>query len=200
MRTFGFILFVVVTAGVAVSSTLVASRYLALERQLTEAQSHLEQTQSERKRQEEDKMALCLESQRIQVDLEARLAEQKNQLDDCAVQRQRDMQEILNSIGGINKRLTDILVSAAPSAKTEARPRDDGTAAAGEAGKPGESGKPAIPGEFLRPGQSSQADHSGKPGTSGDPEKAESPARAVDVPKGAILTPEQEARKLQKAE
>lgn len=175
MRTFGFILFVLVTAGVAVTSTLVASRYLALEKQLSEASGHLEQTQLERKRQEEEKMALRLESQRIQVDLEARLAEQKNQLDECAALHQRDMQEILGGIGGINRRLTDILVTAAPTSTIEEQPQGDAAAS------PGDSAKPASP-----------AKH-------GDPAKTEGPARAVDVHKGAILTPEQEARKLEKA-
>ena len=157
-------------------STLLASRYLALERQLNETSDRLEQTQLERERQEEDKMALRLESQRVQVELEARLAEQKNQLDECAGQRQRDMQELLGAIGGINKRLTDVLVSAAPTAKfEESHPGD----------APADPAKPAP---------------SGKPGKPGDAPKTEAPSRAVDVPKGAILTPEQEARKLEKAE
>ena len=176
MRTIGFVLFVLVTAGLAVTSTLVASRYLALEKQLNEANGRLEQILLERKNQEEEKMSLRMESQRIQVDLEARLAEQKNQLDDCTAQRQRDMQEVLGAVGGINKRLTDILVNAAPTAKIEEQPQSDTTANPVDSPK---STKPAKP---------------------GDQTKSEGPARAVDVPKGAILTPEQEAKKLQKAE
>lgn len=178
MKTFGFILFVLVTAGVAVTSTLLASRYLALEKQLSEVTDHLERTQNERKRQEEEKMALRLESQRVQVDLEARMAEQKSQIDECAGLHQRDMQELLGAIGGINKRLTDVLVNAAPTSKPEEQSPD-------EAGSPAESAKPAK---------------TGKPGNTGDAGKAEGPSRAVDVPHGAILTPEQEARKLQKAQ
>jgi len=155
MKTAAFILFAVVTAAAAALSTLVGTRYLSLERELAEARSQIEDISRERKRQEEEKMALRLERERVQSELEARFSEQRGQLEECSNQRQRDFQEILATLGTIQKRMTDIQVQASPSAAREqAEP---------EAGSP----------------------------------SAAQP-KTTDVPKGAIPTPEQEARKLDK--
>lgn len=149
MKTAAFILFAVVTAAAAALSTLVGTRYLTLERELAEARSQVEDISRERKRQEEEKMALRLERERMQSELEARFSEQRGQLEECSNQRQRDFQEILATLATIQKRMTDIQVQASPSVAKE----------------PGET---------------------------------DAPAKLTDVPKGA-LTPEQEARKLDKA-
>lgn len=150
MKTAAFILFAVVTAAAAALSTLVGTRYLTLERELAEARSQVEDISRERKRQEEEKMALRLERERIQSDLEARYSELRGQLEECSNQRQRDFQEILATLATIQKRMTDIQVQASPSAARE----------------PGEP---------------------------------DAPPKLTDVPKGAVPTPEQEARKLDKA-
>ncbi|MFP5223324.1 MAG: hypothetical protein ACLGSA_13615 [Acidobacteriota bacterium] len=155
MKTAAFILFALVTAAAAALSTLVGTRYLTLERELAEARSQIEDISRERKRQEEEKMALRLERERIQSELEARFSEQRGQLEECGNQRQRDFQEILTTLATIQKRMTDIQVQTAPSAARE-------------------------------PAQS----------------EADSPSAApkmTDVPRGAVPTPEQEARKLDKA-
>ncbi len=156
MKTAAFILFAIVTAAAAALSTLVGTRYLTLERELAEARSQVEDISRERKRQEEEKMALRLERERIQSELEARYSEQRGQLEECSNQRQRDFQEILATLATIQKRMTDIQVQASPSAAREP--------AESEAGSP-------------------SAAH----------------PKATDVPKGALPTPEQEARKLDKA-
>ncbi len=120
MRTAAFVLFAVVTAAAAALSTLVASRYLNLEKELVESRSHLESVQAERKRQEEDKQVLRLERERVQADADARLAEMKAQLDECAALRQNALNDITASLANLNKRLTDVMVSASPSAHKEA--------------------------------------------------------------------------------
>lgn len=155
MKTAAFILFAVVTAAAAALSTLVGTRYLTLERELAEARSQVEDISRERKRQEEEKMALRLERERIQSELEARFSEQRGQLEECGNQRLRDFQEILTTLATIQKRMTDIQVQTSASAARE-------------------------------PAQSEADSPSATPKT-------------TDVPRGAIPTPEQEARKLDKA-
>jgi len=171
MRTVAFILFAAVTATAAALSTLVASRYLSLEKDLLEARSHVESLNTDRKRQEEEKMALRLERERIQADLEARFAEQKNQLDDCAALRQNELEDMRASLLNLNKRLSDVMAQVSASAYREGRP---------DSPQPAPQGSPAHP-----------ADAPGEAGHS---------AKATDVPKGAIPTPEQEARKLDKVQ
>lgn len=161
MKTAAFILFAVVTAAAAALSTLVGTRYLTLERELAEARSQVEDISRERKRQEEEKMALRLANERVQSELEARFSEQRGQLDECANQRQRDFQEMLANLSAIQKRLTDIQVQTAPSAAKEQAQPD------------------AQPPQETAP--------------------ASSVPKATDVPKGPAPTPEQEARKLDKA-
>lgn len=159
MRTAAFVLFAVVTAAVAALSTLAASRHLAVERELADARFQLEEITRERKRQEEEKMVLRLERERLQAELEARFSEQRLQLEECANQRQRDYQDILTHVLTVQKILADVVVRSAPSAAREA-------AGAGQEGAPSQEPRPAL----------------------------------TDVPKGAIPTPEQEARKLEKAQ
>jgi regulator of replication initiation timing len=159
MRTAAFVLFAVVTAAAAALSTLVATRHLTVEKELAEARFQLEEISRERKRQEEEKIVLRLERERLQADLEARFAEQRSQLEECANQRQRDYQDILTHVLTVQKILTDVVVRSAPSAVKEAA----GTGQEGAA-------------------------------------SPEAPPRVTDVPKGAIPTPEQEARKLEKAQ
>lgn len=159
MKTAAFVLFAVVTAAVAALSTLVATRHLAVEKELAEARFQLEEISRERKRQEEEKMVLRLERERLQAELESRFAEQRSQLEECANQRQRDYQDILTHILTVEKILTDVVVRSAPSAAREA-------AGAGQEGAPSQ----------------------------------EAPPKLTDVPKGAIPTPGQEARKLEKAQ
>ncbi|WP_243438282.1 hypothetical protein [Fundidesulfovibrio soli] len=171
MRTVAFILFAVVTAAAAALSTLVATRYLTLEKDVLEARSHLESISMERKRQEEEKMALRLDRERIQSELEARLAEQKNQLDDCTALRLNDLEDLRASMLNLNKRLTDMQNQLSASATREGH---------SDAPQPGAQ-PPAAP-------SASQA--GGAP----------APASSTDVPKGAIPTPEQEAKKLDKAQ
>ncbi|GAB6038920.1 hypothetical protein JCM15519_34790 [Fundidesulfovibrio butyratiphilus] len=170
MRTFAFVLFVVVTSAVAVMLTLAASRYLSLEKQLNEVTTQLEESIRVRKAQEEEKISLRLDRERMQADLEARLAEQKNQLDDCSTQNLRYSQEILGGLMNIQRRLTDLAVQAAPSAVNEP---------GHPASKPGE-----VP--DVQEGKSLQS----------SPPDPDAPSRAADVKKGAVPTPTDEAQKL----
>lgn len=170
MRTFAFVLFVVVTSALAVLGALAASRYLSLEKQLGEVTAQLEDSLRVRKAQEEEKISLRLDRERMQADLEARLAEQKNQLDDCSNQNLRYSQEILGGLMNIQRRLTDLAVQAAPSAVNE----------------PGRSqAKPQeVPDvQEVKPAQVSPPDPN-------------APTRAGDVKKGAVPTPIDEAQKL----
>lgn len=160
MRTFVFVLFVVVTASVAVTGTIVAMRYLALERQLADVTAQLDVAQRDRVRQEEEKMSLRLERERMLSEAEAKLAEVKGQLDQCSVQYQRDMHEILAGQGILQRQLADVLVRTAPSAVHEP-----------------------------------QAAAQSQPQT----QEQDAPARVTDVPVGAIPTPEQERKRLEKA-
>jgi hypothetical protein len=150
MRTFVFVLFVVVTASVAITGTIVAMRYLALERQLTEVNGQLESAQRDRVRQEEEKMALRLERERLLSEMEAKLAETRGQLDLCSGQYQRDLREVLAGQSILQRQLSDAMARQAPSAVNE------------------------------------------------PPAAAEPPARAEDVHVGAIPTPEQERKRLEK--
>lgn len=172
MRTFAFTIFVVVTAAAAAVGTLAATRYLSLEKELAAVNARMEDVLRERTRQEEEKMALRLEFERQRTELEVRFAEQHSQLEECANQRQRDFQELLTGITGVNKRLTDILVHQAPSTGLE-RPQ-----------QPAQEAPPEKP----VPDASSKANPAGKP-------EAHS-ASSTDIPKGAIPTPSQEARRL----
>lgn len=169
MRTFAFVLFVVVTSTLAVLATLAASRYLSLEKQLNEVTAQLEESLRVRKAQEEEKISLRLDRERMQVDLEARLAEQKNQLDDCSNQNLRYSQEILGGLMNIQRRLTDLAVQAAPSAVHEP-PRSQDVPAVRDV-------QPEAPVQTSPP----------------DPN---APTRAEDVKKGAVPTPVDEAQKL----
>jgi len=172
MKTAAFILFAVVTAAAAALSTLVATRYLSLEKDLSETRVQLEDVMRERKRQEEEKMSLRLESQRMQSELEARFSEQRSQLEECGNQRQRDYQEILSGLSSLQKRLTDMEVQISPSARA---------------------------GEGKSQGEDAASRSEGAPG---QPKPAPQPqsAKNTDVPKGTIPTPEQEARTLDKVQ
>lgn len=181
MRTAAFILFAIVTAAAAALSTLVASRYLSLEKELFENRGQLEDVLRERKRQEEEKMSLRLECERVQAELEARFSEQRGQLEECSNQRQRDFQEMLTALANIQKRMSDIEVQLAPSAMMERA-----KALSGET-SPEQSGSSRSEAESRKsPPPSNQA---GQP-----------PAKTTDVPKGAIPTPEQEAKTLNKVQ
>ncbi|WP_243360974.1 hypothetical protein [Fundidesulfovibrio terrae] len=172
MKTAAFVLFAVVTAAAAALSTLVATRYLALEKDLSETRSQLEDVLRERKRQEEEKMSIRLEAQRVQSELEARFSEQRSQLEECGNQRQRDFQELLTGVNALQKRLTDMEVQLSPSAKAgDGKPQGEDAASRAGDGPP--------PAKTVREPQ---------------------PAKNTDVPKGAIPTPEQEARKLEQAQ
>lgn len=179
MRTAAFILFAVVTAAAAALSTLVATRYLSLEKDMLEARSHLESINMERKRQEEEKMALRLERERLQSELEARLAEQKNQLDDCTALRLNDLEDLRASMLNLNKRLTDVQNQLSASAYREGR------SDAPQASAP-------------QPGAQPPAEPAAQAGSAGAQTPA--PASTTDVPKGAIPTPEQESKKLDKVQ
>ena len=159
MKTAAFILFAVVTAAVAALSTLTATRYLSLEKELSDTRSRLEDALTERKRQEEEKIVLRLERERVQSDLEARLAEQLSRVEACEGKRQQELLEIEATLKILQKAVIDIQVHVGPSAR-----QDQGAAA---------PPAPQAPGE---------------------------PARATDVPRGAIPTPEQEAARLDKAQ
>ena len=222
MRTFAFVLFAVVTAAAAALSTLVASRYLTLEKELAQARSHMEDVQRERKRQEEEKMALRLEFERQRADLEARFAEQRGQLEECSTQRQRDFQELLSAVGAVNRRLNDALAQSGahagrerPGAAGETAVTDPTAAPAADAqpaaaSKTGQDGQ-QPPAPTKRPdGQPAAATGTGHDGSSGAGQGAGQPAKrpasqsaepkpasSTDVPKGAVPTPDQEARKLQ---
>lgn len=172
MKTAAFVLFAVVTAAAAALSTLVATRYLALEKDLSETRSQLEDVLRERKRQEEEKMSIRLEAQRVQSELEARFSEQRSQLEECGNQRQRDFQELLTGVNALQKRLTDMEVQLSPSAKAEVgKPQGEDAAS--------KAGEGQTPAKTVREPQ---------------------PAKNTDVPKGTIPTPEQEARKLEQAQ
>jgi hypothetical protein len=176
MKTVAFILFAVVTAAAAALSTLVATRYLALEKDFSETRVQLEDVLRERKRQEEEKMSLRLEAQKVQADLEARFSEQRSQLEECANQRQRDFQELLAGVSAMQKRLTDMEVQISAAAKAGDLKPQAGEGASHDGEKPGE------------------------PQSQAKPAREAQPAKNTDVPKGAIPTPEQEARKLQQAQ
>jgi len=205
MRTAAFILFAVVTAAAAALSTLVATRYLSLEKELSDTRAQLEQVQHERTRQEEEKMALRLEREHVQADLEARFAEQRSQLEECSNQHQQEFQELQATLSILQKRLTDIQVQAAPSAATEqAAPMVPGEIAAPKEAQPAPTGNSQENPE-PQAGSPSPDQPSGKPAADAakahisQPDGARKSAKSTDIPKGAIPTPEQEARKLQKA-
>jgi len=115
MRTEAFILFALITAAAAALSTLAASRYLGLEKEVAELHSQLDAMRLERDRQEAEKTVLRQEQGRIQANLEARLAEERSQLETCANQHLRQFQEISASLLNLQKRLTDIQALTAPS-------------------------------------------------------------------------------------
>jgi len=123
MRAAGFILFAVVMAAVAALSTLVASRYLGLEKEVAELRSQVEGLRLERGRQEQEK----IEQERIRADLEARYAEARSQLEDCGNQRQHQFQEIVDSLSNLQKRLTDMQALVAPSSVMDKTPPKDQT-------------------------------------------------------------------------
>jgi len=164
MRAAGFILFAVVMAAVAALSTLVASRYLGLEKEVAELHSQIDGLRLERNRQEEEKTALRLERERVQADLEARYSQARSQLEECGNERQNQLQEITASLLNLQKRLTDIQSLAAPSAVMDKAAPTDQT-----------------------------------PNNAGQPVSNTPAPNAIDVPRGAIPTPAQEARKLQNA-
>jgi septal ring factor EnvC (AmiA/AmiB activator) len=180
MRTAAFILFAVVTAAAAALSTLVASRYFSMEKDVADVRSQLEDARRELKRQEADKTSLLLERQRIQGDLEARFAEERAQLEECGNQRQQEFQEILNNLVNLQKRITDAQTQAAPTAAV-----DQSLTARGDKGSPGD-GTAAAPGASA-PSKDAVVQPSVKP-------------QATDVRRGAVPTPEQEAKTLDKAQ
>jgi len=184
MRTAAFILFALITAAAAVFSTLVASRQLSLEKEVTELHSQLDAMRLERDRQEAEKTVLRQEQGRIQADLEARLAEERSQLETCSNQQLRQFQEISASLLNLQKRLTDIQALTAPS--VGASPREEpGAPAQPMSGVPGVSGPAA--GTQNAPGGPKPAVGAPAP-----------PPAKIDVPRGAFPTREQEADKLQK--
>jgi hypothetical protein len=189
MKTAAFILFAVVTAAAAALSTLVASRYLTLEKELSDNRVQLEDVLRERKKQEGEKMSLRLEKERVQSDLEARFSEQRGQLEECANQRQRDFQEMLSALNNIQKRMSDIEVQLSPSALME-RAKAQASEAQSE-----QSGASRPEGESRKPASVHPSPTSGSSNQTGQP-----PAKVTDVPKGAIPTPEQEARNLNKVQ
>lgn len=133
MKTAAFILFAVVTAAVAALSTLTATRYLNLERELSDTRSRLEDVLAERKRQEEEKIALRLERERVQSELEARLAEQLSRAEACEGKRAQELLEIEATLKILQKAVIDIQVHMAPAARQD-RP-------APEAQAPGQPGQ-----------------------------------------------------------
>ena len=130
MRTFAFILFAVVMISATALSTLMASRYLSLEKEIASLRSELEKAHVIDSRQAEEKTASRLEQTRVQADLEARFDEQRSQLEECNNERLRQAQEILTSLSNLQRRLTDIQALVAPSAKIEKTPAG-GTGGAG---------------------------------------------------------------------
>jgi len=172
MRTAAFVIFAVVTAAAAALSTLVASRYLSLERDLADARSRLEDSLYERKRQEEEKIALRLERERVQSELEARLAGQLAQLESCEAKRQEELLEIAATLKILQKAVIDIQVQmgAAPGKDREADAPGTGGSAPADAGDAAGNARKSLP------------------------------ASRTDVPKGAIPSPEEEAKKLDKVQ
>lgn len=172
MRTAAFVIFAVVTAAAAALSTLVASRYLSLERDLADARSRLEDSQIERKRQEEEKIALRLERERVQSDLEARLAGQMAQLESCEAKRQEELLEIAATLKILQKAVIDIQVQvgAVPGVERDGSSNEAGKTPASNEGGPAGSVQKTLP------------------------------ASRTDVPKGAIPPPEEEAKKLDKVQ
>jgi uncharacterized coiled-coil protein SlyX len=199
MRTAAFILFAVVTAAAAALSTLVATRYLSLEKDAADVRSQLEDVRRELKRQETEKVSMLLDRQRIQADLEGRFAEQRTQLEECGNQRQQEFQEILNTLANLQKRISDTQAQAAPSAATEqgAPPAPSGQT---NPAAPKEQATPSSPGEKAEP----KGGETVPPGVSQAPQEttAQPPAKAkaTDVRRGAVPTPEQEAKTLDKAQ
>ncbi|MFZ5426134.1 MAG: hypothetical protein ACOZEN_04115 [Thermodesulfobacteriota bacterium] len=172
MRTAAFVIFAVVTAAAAALSTLVASRYLSLERDLADARSRLEDSLYERKRQEEEKIALRLERERVQSDLEARLAGQLAQLESCEAKRREELLEIAATLKILQKAVIDIQVQVGAVPGVE---RDGGSNEAGKTPASSEGGSAGSVRKTL-------------------------PAATTDVPKGAIPSPEEEAKKLDKVQ
>jgi len=172
MKTAAFVLFAVVTAAAAALSTLVATRYFSLEKELVELRFQLEDTARVRQRLEEDKLALRLERERVQANLDTLLAAERAQLEDCREQRQAMLQEVAATLANIQKRLSDIQ-------DRQASPADSPQHSQAASPDPG-------------PG-------TGEPQARG-PADAPAPGGPTDVPKGRIPTPEQEARRLDKVQ
>jgi uncharacterized protein (DUF3084 family) len=174
MKTLAFVMFVLVTAAAAVVATLLATRYWSLEKQLNEVRAQVEELTQERNHQEQEKMLMRLDREHIQTELETKLAEQRDQIDECTALHQKDMAEVLSHLATLEKQMNDAMSRAAPSAVNEP-PAQPGPSAQEQAPQ-AEPAKPAEP-----------------------PAKAVEPAaKATDVPHGAIPTPEQERQRLQK--
>lgn len=167
MKTAAFVLFAVVTAAAAALSTLVATRYFSLEKEVAEMRFQLEDAARLRQRLEEDKIALRLERERVQANLDTLAATGNAQLEDCRELRQTLLQEVASTLINIQKRLTDIQDRQTVQADS---PRNS-------------PAQPPEPGAGLA--------HPAPDASKGGP---------TDVPKGAIPTPEQEARRLDKVQ